>query len=155
MSKSAKKKKTEIVLNYKDVCFAYDQREVLHNINLQIRSGDMVAIVGPNGGGKSTLLKLALGIIRPLRGRVELFKQPLSKQLIKRTGYVPQSIAYDAAFPVNVLDVVLMGRAERHLWGRYDQADRSAAYAALEDVELLHLARRPFSQLSGGRSRES
>ncbi len=140
----------EIVLNFKDVCFAYEQREVLHNINLQIRDRDMVAVVGPNGGGKSTLLKLALGIIRPVRGEIELFGMPVNKQQVKRTGYVPQSLSYDTAFPVSVMDVVLMGRTERHLWGMYDKEDKRAASEALETVELLRLADRPFNQLSGG-----
>ena len=139
----------EIVLNFKDVCFAYEQREVLHNINMQIKKKDMVAVVGPNGGGKSTLLKLALGIIRPIRGEVELFGKPINGQ-ITRTGYVPQSLMYDDSFPVNVMDVVLMGRAERHVCGLYNRADRAAAMQALEEVDLAPLARRSFSQLSGG-----
>ncbi len=150
VSKDNSDNSTEVVLNFKDVCFAYEQREVLHNINLQIRARDMVAVVGPNGGGKSTLLKLALGIIRPVRGEVELFGRPVNKQQVKRTGYVPQSLSYDAAFPVSVMDVVLMGRIERHRWGMYDKEDRRAACEALETVELLKLADRSFNQLSGG-----
>ena len=149
MSNTENKDLSPIVLNIENVCFAYDQREVLHNINMQVRERDMVAIVGPNGGGKSTLLKLALGIIRPLRGHIELFGKSINGQ-VKRTGYVPQHLEYDPAFPVNVLDVVLMGRAERHFCGRYDKLDILAAYNALEEVELVELVERSFNQLSGG-----
>ena len=138
-----------VVVNFKDVCFAYEQREVLHNINMQVRERDMVAIVGPNGGGKSTLIKLALGIIKPIRGSIELFGKSINGQ-VKRTGYVPQHLEYDSAFPVNVLDIVLMGRAERHFCGRYDKRDILAAHQALEEVELIELVDRSFNQLSGG-----
>ena len=146
---TAENTRTDIVLDFKNVCFAYEQREVLHNINMQIRRKDMIAVVGPNGGGKSTLLKLALGIIRPVRGEIELFGKPINGQ-IKHTGYVPQSLMYDNSFPVNVMDVVLMGRAERHVCGLYNKTDKAVAMQALEEVELADLARRSFSQLSGG-----
>jgi zinc transport system ATP-binding protein len=137
------------VLAYEDVCFAYEREEVLHNVNLHIHAGSLVAIVGPNGGGKSTLLRLALGLIRPFRGEVRVLRERPERSR-RRVGYVPQQLLFDPAFPVNTLDVVLMGRAERHLAGPYRRSDRRAAMEALERVNLADQARRGFADLSGG-----
>jgi zinc transport system ATP-binding protein len=137
------------VLEFEDVCFAYDHEEVLHNVCLNVTAGSLVAVVGPNGGGKSTFIKLALGFLRPQRGRVRLFGDtPVRTR--HRIGYVPQHLRFDPAFPVSALDVVLMGRVERHLMGPYRHADRMRAMEALERVRLPHLANRSFPHLSGG-----
>ncbi len=139
----------KIALEFDDVCFAYERREVLHNVEMKVESGSLVAVVGPNGGGKSTLLKLALGLVEPLRGRVEtLGVAPVRAR--HRVGYVPQHLQFDPAFPVCAMDVVLMGRAERHLWGPYRRADREAAREALARVDLSGLAARGFARISGG-----
>jgi len=109
----------------------------------------MVAVVGPNGGGKSTLLRLALGLHSPQRGRVAVFgDDPL--QARGRIGFVPQHLEFDPRFPVLARDVVLMGRLERHFAGPYRRADRTAADLAMERVDVAHLAGRPLAQLSGG-----
>lgn len=139
----------EVVIEFEDVCFAYERREVLHNVRLRVGAGDLVAVVGPNGGGKSTLVKLALGLLEPRHGRVRVFGQRPA-QARHRVGYVPQHLQYDPVFPVSALDVVLMGRADRHVFGPYRRADRQAAMAALEQVEMAPLAGRGFPQLSGG-----
>jgi zinc transport system ATP-binding protein len=136
-------------LEYRKVCFAYEREEVLHNVSLQIPMRSLVAMVGPNGGGKSTLIKLALGLIRPGRGEVSVFgATPVQSRA--RIGYVPQHLQFDPAFPVSVMDVVLMGRAERHIIGPYRQRDRDRAAQVLERVQLAKFARREFSRLSGG-----
>ncbi len=138
-----------IALEFDDVCFAYERREVLHNVEMMVEAGSLVAMVGPNGGGKSTLLKLALGLIDPVRGRVEVLgTHPVRAR--RRVGYVPQHLQFDPAFPVCAMDVVLMGRADRHLWGGYRRADREAARDALGRVDLAHLSNRGFARLSGG-----
>lgn len=137
------------VLQYDDVCFAYERREVLHNVTLAVGAGDLVAVVGPNGGGKSTLVKLALGLLAPARGSVHVFGAA-PERARRRVGYVPQHLHYDPAFPVSALEVVLMGRAERHACGPYRRGDREAAMAALERVEMADLAGRGFPRLSGG-----
>ena len=136
-------------LNFRDVCFAFEYREVLHNVSFQIQKGSLVAIVGPNGAGKSTLLKLALGLLKPTRGSVEVFgNSPIKAR--GQIGYVPQYLDFDYEFPVSVLDVVLMGRIEKHLFGTYRRSDRTAAMEALERIGLSNLASRGFKQLSGG-----
>ncbi|MBN1295382.1 ABC transporter ATP-binding protein [bacterium] len=140
---------TEPVVQFNNVCFAYDQEEILHNITLTIRSGNMVAIVGPNGGGKSTLLRLMLGLITPIRGTVTLFSTP-PEFARHRVAYVPQYLLFDPAFPITALDVVLLGRIGQHRIGAFRRADRAAAREALNQVSMAHLARRSFAGLSGG-----
>ena len=110
-----------------------------------------VCIVGPNGGGKTTLLKLILGLLKPDRGTVRVFGQP-PKAVRLRMGYMPQHVRHDPHFPVTVEDIVLMGRLGRRglrgLFGWYDSADRRAAPEALQQVDMQDLLRRPFSALS-------
>jgi len=139
----------ETVLQFEDVCFAYEQDEVLHNVSLKVPGRSLVAVVGPNGGGKSTMLKLALGLLRPSLGRVRVFGQK-PEHARGRVGYVPQHLQFDHTFPVNVIEVVLMGRVERNLVGPYRASDRDAAMRALKRVNLAHLATRGFPDLSGG-----
>lgn len=139
----------EKVLEFDNVCFAYDRQEILHNINFSINNKDLVALVGPNGAGKSTLLKLMLGLYKPLRGTIKVFgKEPI--QARGHIGYVPQYLLFDSAFPVGVLDVVLMGRVDKHLFGSYRKADKIAALTALDKVQMADFAKRAFSELSGG-----
>ncbi len=140
---------SSIVIKLDDVCFAYNHEEVLHNINIELTAGSFVGVVGPNGGGKSTLLKLILGLISPVRGDVYVFeKEPIMAR--KDIGYVPQHLSFDAIFPVTVLDVVLMGRVDRHLTGPYNKDDKEAAFSTIEQVGLSSLTNRRFSELSGG-----
>jgi zinc transport system ATP-binding protein len=130
------------------VSFSYDGEPVLENVNLSIKAHDFVAVVGPNGGGKTTLLKLMLGLIRPQKGRVLVMgREPAEVRPLM--GYLPQHAHTDPAFPVSVLDVVLMGRlGKKGAGGRL--ADRRAARQALAQVNLEGLAARPFAALSGG-----
>jgi zinc transport system ATP-binding protein len=131
------------------VHFAYEDRPVLVDVNLEIRPEDLVYIVGPNGGGKSTLLKLMLGLVRPDRGEVRVFGRP-PRSVLDRVGYVPQHATFDLQFPASVGDVTLMGRAGRRAAGPYRAEDRAAATRALADVGLAGFEKRPFSGLSGG-----
>lgn len=133
-----------------DVSFSYDGTPVVSGANLTVGCSEFVTIVGPNGGGKSTLLRLVLGLLVPDSGSVRVFgcRPEESKP---RMGYVPQHCDTDPSFPATVLDVVLMGRLGRtRVFGTYTRDDTDAAMAALNDVELSDLVRRPFSRLSGG-----
>ncbi|MCX5758702.1 MAG: ABC transporter ATP-binding protein [Candidatus Hydrogenedentes bacterium] len=135
---------------FENVSFAYDGIPVLTDVNLQIDNGDFVSVIGPNGGGKTTMLKLILGLLRPQHGAVHVLERT-PVQARAGVGYVPQFFQFDASFPVRVLDVVLMGRLHRiPFMGRYRAADREAAEAALNAVELGRVATHPFSSLSGG-----
>jgi len=134
------------------VSFAYGEVVVLEGVHLSIWPGEWVLVVGPNGGGKTTLLKLILGLLEPTAGQVRLFGQEPAKTR-HRVGYMPQHIQFDSLFPVTVMDIVLMGRLGtpgRRLLGWYTRQDRQAAQEALAEVGLAGLENRPFAALSGG-----
>lgn len=149
MSTSTTNKNPEPVISIENVCFRYEHQEVLHNINLRIQKGNFVILVGPNGGGKTTLLRLILGLLQPRFGSIRVLGGSPA-QARRRIGYVPQSLQFDAAFPANVLDIVLMGRVERHLFGPYNRGDRVVAQDCLRQVGLAEYGNRAFSALSGG-----
>lgn len=132
--------------------FSYNGEPVLQDVNLTVARNDFVAVVGPNGGGKSTLVRLMLGLLNPQQGRVLVLGQPPAK-VRRLLGYLPQHPNLDKAFPINVDEVVLMGRlglGGLGLGGRWSRADRDAAAQAIATVGLSELAGRPFAELSGG-----
>jgi len=132
------------------VSFAYDGDPVLVDVSLSIERGDFACIIGPNAGGKSTLLKLMVGILSPVSGTVRLFGVSPGESR-HRVGYLPQQTELDPQFPVTVMDVVLMGRLGRGpALGPYRRRDREVARAALADVGLVEIGSRPFRALSGG-----
>lgn len=138
------------VINIEDVSFSYGDNPVLENVNLRVRERDFLCMVGPNAGGKTTLLKLILGLLKPQTGKVHVFG--IAPERVRyRIGYMPQHTALDPLFPVNVLDVVLMGRLGHGKGlGPFRKEDREAAAAALEKVELYPVRHRSFAALSGG-----
>ena len=138
------------VISFQDVTFSYDGSPVVEDVSFAVDERDFVCVVGPNGGGKTTLLKLMLGVVAPTRGRVAVFGGP-PERARARMGYVPQQSQFDLQFPVRVMDVVLTGRLDRSRWlGLYRRADKEAAAKALRDVDLDTLRHRPFAALSGG-----
>lgn len=122
----------------------YGRRTILPGITLAVAPGDFIALVGPNGGGKTTLLRTLLGTLPPLAGR-RLAPRAL------RIGYVPQRDLLDAIWPLSAFDVALMGRAAHLPPGRRPApGDRDAVMAALERVGMAEVARRRYGDLSGG-----
>ena len=140
---------TPPIISIQHLCFSYDAREILHDVNLDIAEGMFAAMVGPNGGGKTTLLKLILGLLAPKHGTISVFGDTPALAR-RRIGYVPQAILFDPNFPASALDIVLMGRVERHFFGGYRKADRDIAMRRLHDVALEDFANHPFAELSGG-----
>ncbi len=137
------------VINVTDVKISYSDRVVLDCPNLSICEGDFVSIVGPNGGGKTTLLKLVLGLIIPKQGCVKVFGDTPNKSM-NRIGYMPQYYQYDNHFPITVLDVVLMGRLSSSFLGFISKKDRIIAIESLAALDVLYLKNHRFSDLSGG-----
>lgn len=127
-----------------------DGRIVLEDIWLEVDERDFLGLIGPNGGGKSTLLKAILGLVKPSSGRIRVFgRDPVAARPL--VGYLPQHSIFDQRFPVRVLDVVLMGRYPRvGILRRYRNEDIEAAKRALDAVGMLGLADREIGALSGG-----
>lgn len=138
------------VIEVRDLGFSYDGRRVLEDVSFSIPRLDFTGIVGPNGGGKTTLLKLLLGLLRPDRGSVRVFGLPPT-EAAERVGYVPQSFQYDARLPVTVSDVVLMGHlGHTHPFGTSLADSRDEVRGALAAVDLPGFEARRFADLSGG-----
>ena len=141
---------SEPLVQVNDVWFAYDGESVLEAINFQLHAGDYVAMIGPNGGGKTTLLKLMIGLLTPTRGRIEIFGQP-PRAASHRIGYVPQHAGIDLRFPISVLDVVLMGcLTPGAKWPWTTRAQQRRAMTALDRVGVADLAAKRIGDLSGG-----
>lgn len=141
------------LVEFKDVSLGYDGTPVLDSLNFAIRRGDFVGIVGPNGVGKTTLVRGILGVLRPLSGTVRY--QDGNRDSI-RFGYVPQRQALDEAYPLSVLDVVVMGRCSLVGFGRRPtRADRQRALRALEETGLRELADSLYRDLSGGQKQRA
>jgi zinc transport system ATP-binding protein len=134
----------------KDLWFAYDGHPVLEDVNLSIPQGDFVSVVGPNGGGKTTLLKLMLGLLRPSRGEVRVFGAT-PEEARPRIGYMPQHAQLDPQFPATVMDVALMGRlGHGRSFGPYSKKDKEIVSKALDQVGLCNVLKKPFASISGG-----
>jgi zinc transport system ATP-binding protein len=138
------------VISLRQVWAGYDRNIVLEDINLSVKERDFVGIIGPNGGGKTTLLKILLGLLPPMRGEVRLLGQ--KPQIGRRkVGYVPQLMDCDRDFPIEVWDVVQMGRlGKNRLLKPYNVKDEEKVVEALRQVDLLDFRHRTIGDLSGG-----
>lgn len=142
-------KKTEVIKIHK-LWAGYDNESVLEDVSLTVYERDFIGMIGPNGGGKTTLIKVLLGLLRPKRGSVSIMGQPVE---IGRhhIGYVPQIVVFDRSFPIRVWDVVRMGRLNKqHLLRRYNKNDNAIVADMLRRVDMLNLKDRPIGELSGG-----
>ncbi|MCF8095585.1 MAG: ATP-binding cassette domain-containing protein, partial [Desulfobacteraceae bacterium] len=134
------------VICVKEVCFSYDSGPVLENVTFSVAENEFLAIIGPNGGGKSTLVKLILGLLKPDTGRIRVFGKSPHK-VSRRFGYVPQDVAINRSFPISVMDVVLMGRL-RHGGCRITRQDREAVVNALETMGMKEYKDQKIENLS-------
>ena len=122
---------------------------------MQIYEGEVIGLIGPNGGGKTTLLKLILGFLKPDRGTIKVFgHSPQAHPCgCHRLSYVPQNMRFDKEFPISVNEVVLSGLLSQLPWyGRFSGAQKKAALDALERVGLVRLSDSAFGTLSGGQA---
>lgn len=139
-----------VVVSLEDVTFSYSGPKVLDKVSLQVRENEFLGLVGPNAGGKSTLLKIMLGLLKPLAGRVRVLGEKPEKSCTQ-VGYVPQYPLFSREFPITVEQTVLMGRlGVSGLFGGYRRRDREVAQRAMLETEIINLASRQLCTLSGG-----
>lgn len=143
---------THTIIELDKVCFSYTEDEVIKDVSLEIHQGDYIGIIGPNGGGKSTLLKLMLGLLKPDKGTIKLFGLGLKEfKDWSKIGYVPQRAHIETNFPVTVEEVVSMGRyGKRGLFHFPTKEDNEKALLALRQVDMLGFKNRRIGDLSGG-----
>lgn len=145
----------EPLIQTKNLSFQYGKTSILEDINLIVEKGQFVGIIGPNGGGKTTLLKLILGFLKPTKGSIKVLGES-PKAARRRMSYVPQALHRDKEFPISVIDVVLGGKLSEYSWfSGYSKAAVTQAYDLLERLDLLDLAHRPFGNLSGGQAQKT
>jgi zinc transport system ATP-binding protein len=139
------------IIELTNVNFSYEKAGlVLEDVSLCVEEGDFLGIIGPNGGGKSTLLKLILGLLAPDGGSIEVLGSS-PKDSRSKIGYVPQFKTFSRNFPISVEETVLMGRLGKTRWvGSYTKEDREIANDLLQKLQILDLAKRGIGALSGG-----
>lgn len=134
------------ILELRNITAGYDRQTVLNQVNLKINDGDFIGIIGPNGGGKTTLLKVILGLLKPYSGEVVY---PASKQNL--FGYLPQNNRFDQRFPINVTEVVLSGlMSGKGLYRSYTHEDRHKVWELLNKYGIGEYKKSPIGELSGG-----
>jgi len=135
------------IISVKNLFFSYNKHPVLRDVNIDIYEREVVSIVGPNGGGKTTFLRLILGLLKPESGTILVAGRPPAS-VSKIIGYVPQRALHDNSFPITVYEAVLSGRVRP--FGFYSKKDRLKAAQSLDEAGLSDLVKEPFSNLSGG-----
>ncbi len=133
------------ICTLKDVSFSYHKKEVLLDVNIAITKGEFISMVGPNGGGKTTLIKLILGLEKPSKGEILLFGEKPEKTRFK-VGYMPQHTDFNPSFPITVEEVVRMGTINAN----ENINEKNTVLAAMNEMEVQHLAQKRFTELSGG-----
>lgn len=134
----------------RNVWFAYDKTPILEDVTFTLQQGDFLAILGSNGGGKTTLLKLLLGILKPDKGVIRVLGEP-PHEAKHRVGYVPQTTEVNLTFPISVLETALMGRLSRTRIGRrYSGRDYGRVEEILRKVGMWEYRHTPVGKLSGG-----
>lgn len=138
------------IIRLENVSFDYGDHRVLEDINLNVFDKDFLGIIGPNGGGKSTLLKLMLGLLKPTEGNILLFDKPPNEGR-KYVGYVPQYTLVDRNFPINVEEVILSGRiSHTDFLRRYSKNDRIISDKVMDIMGISNLRKIQIGKLSGG-----
>ena len=138
------------VVDIKNVTFSYTDDPVLLDVNLTVHKGDFIAMIGPNGGGKTTLLRLILGLLKPTAGTIRVNGKTVQK-VSSCMGYVPQDVHINRNFPITAIDVVLMGKLDpKKRWATKSSSNYKEAMTALERLEMAIHAQKKIGDLSGG-----
>jgi zinc transport system ATP-binding protein len=139
----------EVLVSLRKVSVGYEDNIILSGVDLDIYSDDFMGVIGPNGGGKTTLVKAILGTL-PHSGTIE-YASELTVGGIRRIGYLPQQNLFDRSFPISVIEVVVSGlQSEKRLAGQYGKADFKKAHKLLAMTGISDLAKRPVGEISGG-----
>ncbi|QVL56038.1 MAG: ATP-binding cassette domain-containing protein [Simkaniaceae bacterium] len=140
---------------FNQLSFSYDSIDVLKKVSFEVKKGEYIGIIGPNGGGKTTAIKLMLGFLLPNSGSVEILGgSPVSART--KIGYVPQTNVYDKDFPISVMEVVLTGSLAKLNWrGKLPKGERERAKELIAEVGLQGFEERPFGSLSGGQAQKT
>ncbi len=138
----------QTVIEVKHLYFKYEEKYVLEDINISVKEGEYIVLIGPNGGGKSTFARLLLGFLKPDRGEILIFgKKP--KEVSHLMSYVPQNINFNLDIPLTVFDIVLQGRLSKSKFF-YSKKDKEIALKALKKVKMDEFIDRKIGELSGG-----
>ena len=141
------------IFDVKNLCFSVRGVEILKNISLEIFNGEYIAIIGPNGGGKTTLIRMLLGLEKPSSGVMHIFGKEQKKfKEWHKIGFVPQRVSLvDNNFPATVQDIVEMGRiANRSIFSSFSKEDARLTYDAMDKMDILDLKNKMVGTLSGG-----
>ncbi len=137
-------------IDVRDLWFSYNGTRILDQVTFSVEQGDFLGILGPNGGGKTTLLKLLLGILKPRGGEIAVLGEPPHRAK-HRVGYMPQNTDFDLHFPISVMEIVLMGRlCQPRIWGWHSRKDHIKAEEVLKRVGMWEYRHVPIGSISGG-----
>ena len=141
---------SKILIDIDNVSFSFGEVDVLQNISLKIQEDEFIGVIGPNASGKSTLLKLILGLLKPDTGTINILHSEVDN-LSGLIGYVPQHITFSRDFPITVIESVLLGHVTNHSkFFSYTDAQKESAHSALKVLEIEDLVNRQLGTLSGG-----
>ena len=140
---------TNIIITLAHVDYSYNGHPVLKDVSFNVREKDFLALIGPNGGGKTTLLKLMLGLLEPDEGKVEIFGTS-PKLMSRKIGYVPQDIHINKSFPVSAKDVVLMGCLKKNKLFGFSKKDHMTVQEVMEFMDIWSHRKHRMAELSGG-----
>lgn len=140
---------SEKLIDIKNLTVGYDSKVVLENANFSLSENDFVGVIGPNGGGKTTLLKAILGLVKPVSGEI-VFSEKL-KNRGGDIGYLPQVNKFDSRFPISVYDVILSGLIDHKNWyRRVSKQDKEKVEAIIDELGIRKIAKKSIGELSGG-----
>lgn len=140
----------ESLLEIRNMSAGYDKKVVLHDVNLTVNPNDFIGVIGPNGGGKTTLLKTLLGLIPPIKGEI-IFNESMREGAHHHIGYLPQVNRIDKKFPITVFNVVRSGLMSRkRLIGRYSREENDITNTLMEQMGISALRKKAVGELSGG-----
>lgn len=138
------------IIKIENLSAGYDRKTVLHDINLEISEKDFLGIIGPNGGGKTTLMKVILGLLKPSEGKITFYDNGIPVEQLE-IGYLPQYNSIDKKFPISVYEVILSGlNRQKSLFSRFTKEHHERVKETISMMGLEGMENKPIGQLSGG-----